>query len=298
VKVRLGLLRQYIHEAVSMTSTTSPSAPTDPDATVPGHLPNELPMSAALEEQGWVPGRWDPTEGEPMDPSDVERLGSSGMEETDERMVDDGKGNGIPDPEINDDMSPHLRDSDHLSLGSPPQERPEKSRYDESAWLNREIRRYLLQEYPAGAGMVDPVTPPKGFYSDYDAEKDHGTPDQIQKPWYRSPGREPGGDGDPFRGDDPYTQLGFHSPRGPSDGTTPPAVSGEEGVAARKAPEEWTLNAGDDTSSVLGPGAKPPSSAVGSEDGSEEGEEGEAGEGEGTEPGKPADGEAEGEEQE
>jgi hypothetical protein len=300
VKVRLGLLKQYINEAVSMTRTTTPSAPTDDDATVPGHLPNELPKSASLEddaldEEAWVPGRWLPSEGEPMLPGDVDRLGDptgdnpAGMDddldETDDRTEGDGKGNGIPDPKDTDgdsDMAAHLRQHDDTSLGEPPQERPEKGFYGEhveTSWLNREIRRFMLQEYPAGAGMVDPIEPPHGFYTAYDQDKDHGSVEKIQGMWYRSPGRTPGEDGDPFRGTDPNAQLGFHPPAGENDpGTSPPATMGMDGVAARRAPPEWTLSAGGDTSTVLGAnaaGAKGGGGGVGSE-GDEEAEEGEA----------------------
>jgi hypothetical protein len=144
MRVRLGLLREFLREAVSMTRTTTPSAPTDPDATAPGHLPNELPTSAALDEEAWVPGRWFPTEGEPMLPGDVDRLGDgtgdnpAGMDETDETYQGDGKGNGIPDPKDTDgdkDLAAHLRQDDDTSLGEPPQEQPEKGFYGESKRL-------------------------------------------------------------------------------------------------------------------------------------------------------------------
>lgn len=298
MRVRLGLLRAYLREAL-----TSRFAPTDDDATVPGHLPSELPPSASLDEEAWVPGRWMPGEGEPVDSDDVNRLGNSGMDETDDRMEGDGKGNGLPDPKTGDEeneISDHLRTGEEkTSLGDPPEEEPHHSIWDEGAnWLNQEIKRFMLQEYPAGAGAVDPRDP-KGFYSDFDMAKDHGDGDSIHGFWSGSPARAAGTDGDPFRSDDPYAQMGFHSPQGPTDGTTPPAVSGEEGVAARKAPEEWTLNAGSDTSKVLGPGAKPPSSVVGSdEEGGEEGDESQEGEegseGEGDESGDSGTDEGEG----
>lgn len=282
--VKLGLLRSYINEAVSMTRTTSPSAPTDDDATVPGHLPNELPKSASLDEESWVPGRWDPTEGEPLDPRDADRIGDPtgdngpDLDETDDRMIGDGMGPGIKDPEFTDgegEISQHLRNNDVTCLGSPPEEKPKAGFYGErlereSDWLSKEIQRFMkqkrfrIQESPVGAGMVDPLKPPHGFYSDFDAAKDHGDGSYIQGTWYRSPGRPAGGDGDPFRGDDPYKQLGFHSPKGPTDGTTPPAASGEKGVAARKTPEIWSLNAGSNTGEVLG--ANKPKGTEGSED--------------------------------
>jgi hypothetical protein len=278
-----------------MDKSTSPAAPTDKDAAVPGHLPNELPKSAALDEEAVVPGRWAPN-GYEAEPYDHDAVGDpigrpapedeGDLDETDERMMDDGKGNGIPDPVTGDedkDISSHLRgDTDKLCLGSPPEEKPTHSVWDEGLepdWLNREINRYLLQEYPAGAGMVDPVEPPHGFYTDFDMDKDHGSVDKVHGFWYASPARQQGADGDPFRGDDPYAQMGFHSPKGPKDGTTHPAVSGEEGFGALRAPEEWTLNAGGDTSTALGANAKPAGAGGESEGEPEEGEEGEAGEG-------------------
>jgi|SRR5581483_3110867 len=282
-----------------MSRGTTPSAPSDPDAAVPGHLESELPKSASLEgdmdEQAVVPGRWAPNGYEP-EPYDHERLGDpmglpSGAEgdldETDDRMLGDGKGNGIPDPETGDDdlkMSPHLKgDEEKTSLGDPPEEKP-TSLFGETAWLVSEAHEYmqqrqLLAEYPAGAGMVDPVEPPKGFYSDYDAERDHGSPEQIQGMWYATPGRPAGTEGDPRRPEDPVTTLKMHCPE--NDPTTiHPSVMGMDGVAARRAPEIPELSGGGDTSTMLGANAKPGGGDVDSEDDeSEEGEEGQDGEG-------------------
>lgn len=264
MRVRLGLLREYLREVVlremvPMSGMTSPSAPGDDDATVPGHLPNELPPSATLSD---------------------EEINGGGLDETDDRTVGDGDGEGgIDDPDTNPEgkMAPHLRTDDDTSLGSPPEERPNKGFY-ESTWLNREIKRFMLQENPAGAGMVDPVKPPHGFYSDFDAVKDHGDVAKMQGAWYRSPGREPGGEGDPFRGEDANAQLGFHPPAGENTpDAAPPETMGMAGVAARRAPPEWTLNAGSDTSKVLGAGAKP-SDGAGSMD-SDSGEGGDDGAG-------------------
>lgn len=235
-----------------MTRTTTPSAPTDPDATVPGHLPNELPPSASLDEEAWVPGRWFPNKGEPLTPREEDELGD--VDEGDERM--EGDGAGIPSPnDDDDDLAQHLRgDDDKTSLGSPPEEKPTKGRWDEvhdPAWLRREIRRFMLQENPAGAGMVDPSPDKPGFYTPFDMVRDHTGTDDPQDRWYRSPGRQPGTDGDPFRGPDPYAQLGFHAPQGADDpGTTPPGAEGEEGVAARETPAVGELTMGDDTSKL------------------------------------------------
>lgn len=32
-----------------------------------------------LEEQGWVPGRWDPVYGDPVDPDDVDIMSTRGL---------------------------------------------------------------------------------------------------------------------------------------------------------------------------------------------------------------------------
>ena len=291
MKIKLGTLRKLIREEIMPRGGRS--APTDPDAQVPGHLPNELPPSASLvDEEAWVPGRWMPGEGEPVDPEGMERMGEPcGMDETDAFTQDDGLGNGEPDrndPDSDEfDIADHLKgDKDKTALGDPP---PDEE-VVEMRILNRQIRQYLLQEYPAGAGMVDPTKKPMGFYTDFDMEKDHHTGDDIQGTWYKSPGRAPGSDGDPFRGPDPYAQLGFHPPDR-KDTTSHPAVNGEEGNAARRAEPAWQLTGGGDTSSMLGANAHPASSEVGSQDepgNSEEGTEGEESEEssqEGDEPG-------------
>lgn len=44
-----------------------------------------------LEEQGWVPGRWMPTMGEPVDDEDLDRLGHRGMTGLDEEDGDEIK---------------------------------------------------------------------------------------------------------------------------------------------------------------------------------------------------------------
>ena len=311
MKVRLGLLREFLYEAVLSCPASGPSAPTDDDARVPGHLPNELPKSASLEDDGLdeeavVPGRWAPNGYEP-EPYDHERLGDptgspSGAEasvdvggddldETDDRMLGDGKGNGIPDPNTGDDeikISPHLvGDDEKLSLGSPPEEKPERHLGEDHAWLKREIKRYMLQEDPAGTSLADP-NGAKGFYSDFDMEKDHHTGADIQGLWYKSPGREPGTEGDPFRVEDPASRLKMH-PDENDPTTVHPAVSGEEGWDALRAPAIGALTGGDDTSTMLGANAKPGAPDVGSDGEPEEDEEGEGGDAQGDE--------AEGEEQ-
>lgn len=37
-----------------------------------------------LDEQGWVPGRWYPDNGEPLDPDDVGLMSTGGLGEEDE----------------------------------------------------------------------------------------------------------------------------------------------------------------------------------------------------------------------
>lgn len=305
MRVRLGLLREFLFEAV-LSTHGGRAAPTDPDAQTPGHLPNELPGSAALDdergnppqpgevdEEAIVPGRWAPN-GLESEPWDHERLGDpigqpSGaeigdMDETDDRMIGDGKGNGIPDP--SDDledikMSPHLKgDDEKTSLGSPPEEDPEKGFYGEGAWLGHEIHDYmqqrqLLLEYPPGAGMVDPVEEPKGFYTDFDMSRDHHDGEDIQGMWYASPARPMGTDGDFRREEDPQAQLKMHVPD--TDPTTiHPAAMGMDGTASRRAPEIGALTGGGDTSQMLGANAKPGVEDVDSDDESEEGEGGDA----------------------
>ena len=77
-----------------MTRSPAMFAPTDDDQRVPGHLPNELPKSACLEdeeldEEAWMPGRWMPGEGEPMSPRDTERLGDKRAMETIDEVEDE-----------------------------------------------------------------------------------------------------------------------------------------------------------------------------------------------------------------
>lgn len=40
----------------------------------------------ALEEQGWVPGRWYPGEGEPIDPDEISLMGTGGLGKEDEEL--------------------------------------------------------------------------------------------------------------------------------------------------------------------------------------------------------------------
>ena len=237
MKIRLGTLRRILREEIMPRGGRS--ATTDSDAQVPGHLPNELPGSASLEE-------------------------------TDEQVVGDGLGNGEKDPNEFDkgegDIAQHLRgDEDKTSLGDPPDDVME-----EIDRLHTEIRRYMLQEYPSGAGMVDPTTEPLGAYSKFDMTKDHTGTDNPSSTWYRSPGREQGTEGDPFRVGDPMSRLGFHPPN-KKDTTSHPAVNGEEGIASRRAPEIWQLSGGGDTSKMLGANAHQASPEVESED--EQGQE-------------------------
>jgi len=173
------------------------------------------------------------------------------------------------------EIADHLRGTDEKqALGDPPDETVGE------ALLRRELKRFFLQEGPAGASGSDPREP-KGAYSAFDMDRDHGDVDRLSSPWYKSPGRPAGEDGDPFRGPDPYSQLGFHPPKAGADPVaSPPGADGEQGVQARLAPPIWQLTAGGDTSSVLGANAHPTSNEVGSDGEPEEGEEGDGPEGE------------------
>ena len=213
---------------------------------------------------------------------DLRRL----LRETDAHMMGDNKGNGLGDPENSDDaldIAKHLRTTDvDDTMGTPPKEEMGSLALAENLempfWMRRELKAFFLQEEPAAASGSDPRDA-KGFYAPFDMTKDHTGTDDPTDAWYRSPGRAAGGDGDPFRGSDPYAQLGFHPPAAQNDPTTtPPSVSGEEGIAARRTPPIWQLSAGSDTSKVLGANAKPDSGGVDSSDEQEEAGEGGTGE--------------------
>lgn len=210
-------------------------------------------------EQAMVPGRW--YGGEEPEGEDRERVGDPlGMDETDERMEGDQSGNGHTPDDVNnpEKLASHLRGSEEdTSLGTPGDRQ-----------LSMEIRNFFLQEEqgqladtpdaPEDGPTPEPGAPSKakGFYSDFDMTRDHTGTDNFPDFWYRSPGREPGSDGDPFRGTDPYAQLGFHPPAAQNDPTTtPPGVSGEEGAAALNAPKDPSLTAGGSTSKALGANA-------------------------------------------
>ena len=71
--------------------------------------------------------------------------------------------------------------------------------------LRNFIREFLVLEYgqATGASGSDP-TDVKGFYP-YEIER--GT--DIQGSWYRSPGKSPGGDGDPGRPSNAEDYIGM-----------------------------------------------------------------------------------------
>lgn len=237
----------------------------------------------SMDEEAWVPGRWMPGEGEPSSPEDADRLGEVDvdLDETDLRMVGDGKGPGDKDRD-DEKIASHLRgDEEKQALGDPPSE------VTGEALLRRELRSFFLQEGPAGASGSDPREP-RGAYSAFDMARDHGDAEALSSPWYKSPGRPAGQDGDPYRAADPFTQLGFHPPKACNDPTaSPPGADGEDGVRSRLAPPIWQLSAGGDTSSVLGANAHPAGGEVGSGDEQEEDAEGSEGEGGGGEEGSP-----------
>lgn len=112
MKIKLGTLRAVLWEAMSNTRSTVPSAPTDADAAVPGHLPEELPGNMEpVDEEAWMPGRWAPFDGEPVTKANAEKLGNpSGaeVEEADARVEGDSDDDG---------MSAHLRTD--VGLGQP-----------------------------------------------------------------------------------------------------------------------------------------------------------------------------------
>ena len=200
------------------------------------------------------------------------------LNQADARMVGDGQGPAGGEEDLNnpEKIAPHLRgDEEKTSLGSPPEE--------EDA-LKVEIQRFFLQEDdeepadnepgapPEDGPTPEPGTPPNnpGFYAPFDMVRDHtGSEDNYRSFWYRSPGRPAGGDGDPFRGEDPYAQLGFHPPKGPEDPTaSPPAADGDTGEAALDVPQEPALKTGN--TRELGPNAKKHGGGVASSDGAEE----------------------------
>jgi len=80
MRLTIKMLRKIIRESL-VARTGQVIAPGDDDQVVFGHLPNELPKSASLEEddeldeEAWVPGRWMPDSGEPMSKKDAEKLG-------------------------------------------------------------------------------------------------------------------------------------------------------------------------------------------------------------------------------
>lgn len=152
--------------------------------------------------------------------------------------------------------------------------------------LRLDMRRFFLQE-DQSLGAPAHV----GAYTPFDMERDHTG--KASTPWYRSPGLQAGGDGDPSRPTDPHAYLGMHPPAAQQDPTaSPPAAAGEAGTAARLAPPIWQLSAGSDTSKVLGANARATAPSVPSTDGTEEGEPGDTEGDEGTEAG-----EAQGQEQ-
>lgn len=86
--------------------------------------------------------------------------------------------------------------------------------------LRRLIRRALL-EYGTAASGTDPKDA-KGFYP-YELERGI----DIQSYWYRSPGRSPGGDGDPGRPSNAADYIGM-SPETSGESTEGEASTGGE----------------------------------------------------------------------
>ena len=84
--------------------------------------------------------------------------------------------------------------------------------------IRKVIREALLREFgePSGASGSDP-TDAKGFYP-YDIERGA----DIHGFWYKSPGRQVGEDGDPYRSSDAAAYIGMKKPE-------PETPEGEEG---------------------------------------------------------------------
>ena len=82
----------------------------------------------------------------------------------------------------------------------------------------RKLIRAALYEGPSGPGVTADPTSPDGFYS-YETTRGN----DIQGFWYRSPGRSPGGDGDPGRPENPAEYLGMvpEEPETPQEETLP-----------------------------------------------------------------------------
>ena len=68
----------------------------------------------------------------------------------------------------------------------------------------RKIIRSVLKEGPSGPGVTADPTEKSGFYP---YEITRGV--DIQGYWYKSPGREPGTEGDPGRPTDAAEYIGF-----------------------------------------------------------------------------------------
>jgi hypothetical protein len=68
----------------------------------------------------------------------------------------------------------------------------------------RSLIRKTLEEGPSGPGVTADPTNKDGFYP---YELPRGV--DVQSFWYRSPGRSPGGDGDPGRPADAAEYIGF-----------------------------------------------------------------------------------------
>lgn len=185
-------------------------------------------LHEVINEQSWVPGRWYPED----------------MDETDARMLGDDRGPSGEDPD--DDIADHLKDDEDSSVGEAPDET-----IQEHEMLKKEVQKFFLQEDPSAASGSDPRNA-KGAYTSFDMTRDHTGTDDLSSNWYRSPGRAAGTEGDPYRSEDPYSQLGFHAKQG---STSPPGADGEEGIKARRTPDIWQLSAGSDTSKVLGANA-------------------------------------------
>lgn len=116
--------------------------------------------------------------------------------------------------------------------------------------VRRMVRSAILRETLGASASGSDTGGAKGFYP-YEIERG----EDIHGFWYKSPGREPGGDGDPYRAKDAAEYIGQKPPP-----ENPVNAPGEE--AAEKT----------DPDSVM-PGEGAPTDGTAAETGAAEGEE-------------------------
>lgn len=80
MKIRISELRRLIKEAIDSTTPGYRMSQRDPD---PGHDATDADYFGLTDEEATVPGKWHPSEGEPVDDEDLYRLGESDGDEAD-----------------------------------------------------------------------------------------------------------------------------------------------------------------------------------------------------------------------